>query len=132
MAGVKIRVAMEGDKELLKKLETLAGEKGIRKQLRAATVEVGESKIPAMKERTPVKTGRLQRSERVKVMVSPKREEIRIALVAGGPDVPYAYRVHETHKTKSKFVEKTLLEAAQTAAAEIGAKIDLVAAVNGA
>jgi hypothetical protein len=132
MAGVKVRVAMEGDKELLKKLENLAGDKGARKQLRAATVEVAESKVPGMVEHTPRKTGKLQGSERVKVMVSPKRQEIRIALVAGGPDVPYAYRVHETHKTKSKFVEKTLLEAAQTAAAEIGARIDLVAATNGA
>jgi hypothetical protein len=129
---MKIRMAMEGDKELLKRLENVAGDKGMRKQARKATVEVAESKLPAMQERTPVKTGKLQRSERVKVMVSPKREEIRISLIAGGPDVPYAYRVHETHKTKSKFVEKTLLELAQTAAAEIGAKIDLVAATNGA
>jgi hypothetical protein len=132
MAGVKIRTEMVGDKELLKKLANVAGDKGMRKQARAATVEVAQSKVPIMVERTPRKTGKLQGTEKVRVMVSPKREEIRIALIAGGPDAPYAYKVHETHKTKSKYMERTLLELAQTAAAEIGAKIDLVAATNGA
>jgi hypothetical protein len=103
----------------------------MRKQAREATKSVAESRVPVMQARTPRKTGKLQQSERVKVMVSSKKEEIRIALIAGGPDVLYARKVHATHKEQPLFLEKTLLELANTAAAEIGAKIDLKKATVG-
>ena len=125
MARVAVKFAMEGDKAMRQKLERLASDRGARKELRGAAKEVWESKVPEMQERTPIKTGRLRRSERMRVMVSSKKEDVRLTLLAGGPDAPYAPRVHETHKTMSKFMEKTLLEAARTAAADIGAKIDL-------
>lgn len=129
MAGVA-RFAMTGDKQMLARLERLAGDKGMRKELRKATVEVGETKIPIVQERTPVDKGNLVRSVRLRVMVSPKKEDIRISIVAGGPTAPYAARVHETHKTKSKFIESVILEAVPTAAADIGARIDLRAAAG--
>jgi hypothetical protein len=116
---------MTGDKEMLAKLERLAGDQGMRKQARAAAITVWEARVPIMQERTPVRTGKLMRSERMRVMVSPKREDIRLSLIAGGPDVPYARRVHETHKTKSKFMESVLMEAVPTVGGEIAAKIDL-------
>jgi hypothetical protein len=125
MARVAVQVTIKGDKEMLRKLRHLSGEQGMRKQARSALLEVGEPKLELMKSRTPVKTGKLLRSERLRVMVSPKKEDLRISLIAGGPDVPYAKRVHETHKTKSKFMESVLLEAAPTVGAEIAAKIDL-------
>jgi len=125
MARVAVRSAMTGDKEMLRKLTKVAGDQGMRKQARQAVTEVGQSKVEVMKTRTPVKTGRLLRSERIKVLVSPKKEDIRLALIAGGPDALHARKVHETHPTHAKFMERTLHEAASTIAAEIGAKIDL-------
>ena len=131
MARVVVRAALEGDKEMLDKLRRVAGDQGMRKQARGAALEVGGEKIEIVKGRTPVKTGRLQRSEHVKVLVSSKKEDIRIALVAGGPTALYARKVHETHKTHAKFLESVILEAASTVARELGAKIDLRKAVSG-
>jgi bacteriophage HK97-gp10 putative tail-component len=129
MAGVAVRATLTGDKEMKRKLEHLTSEKGLRKEARKATVEVGGEKVLLMKARTPVKTGKLRDSERLLVMVSAKKEDIRISLIAGGPDVLYARKVHEEHKTHSKFMESVILEAAGTAGQEIAAKIDLARAV---
>jgi len=120
-------MAMTGDKEMKKKLERVAGDQGMRKEARTATIEVGGELLDRMKARTPVKTGKLQRSERLLVMVSPKKEDIRLSLIAGGgpENVLYARKVHETHKTHSKFMESVIFEAAPTAGQQIAAKIDL-------
>ncbi|MBN2204305.1 MAG: HK97 gp10 family phage protein [Thermoleophilia bacterium] len=129
MARVAVKTQMAGDREMVRRLERVAGDKGMRKVARRALLEYGEELVPVMQARTPRKTGRLQRSERVKAMVSGKKEDLRITLLAGGPDVPYAARVHATHKTQSNFMLSTLTEAAGRAAAAIGAKIDLREAV---
>lgn len=126
MARVALRMTMTGDKEMKRRLENMAsGDKGLRKEARQATVAVGNELLEKMKARTPVKTGKLQRSERLIVMVSGKKEDIRISLVAGGPDVLYARKVHETHKTQPKFLESVIMEAASTAGRQIAEKIDL-------
>lgn len=131
MARVAIKVSIVGDKEMLRKLQHVAGDKGMRREARGALSDVADPMVEEMKAITPVKTGRLQRSERTRVMVSSKREDMRISLIAGGPDVRYAARVHETHKTKSKFMEKVLLQHKGTLGRELAAKIDLGRAVSG-
>jgi hypothetical protein len=130
MARVAVRATLTGDKEMKRRLEHLTSEKGLRKEARAATKEVGGEKLAISVDRAPEKTGKLKRSGRLLVMVSPKKEDIRISLVFGGPDVLYARRVHETHKTQSKFLESVILEAAGTAGHEIAAKIDLKRAAD--
>ena len=65
----------------------------------------------------------------MRVMVSSKKEDIRLALLAGR-GLLYARKVHETHKTKSGFMRSVLLEAAASVAGEIGAEIDLRAAAR--
>jgi len=132
VARVAVRATLSGDKEMKRKLENIAGDKGMRKVARAATLEVGGEMVMRMKERTPVKKGHLRDSERILVMVSSKKEDIRISLVAGGPDVLYAAKVHETHPTKSKFMESVILETAPTAGQDIAARIDLRQAAGGA
>lgn len=132
MARVRIGFAMEGDAEMKAKLERIASDQGMRKQARAAALGFGtEVMLPKMQERTPVKKGRLLRSETCKVRVSSKKEDIGITLIAGGPDVPYALIVHETHKTKSKFMESVLFESASIAMEEIAKRIDLEQAAKG-
>jgi hypothetical protein len=139
MAGIRVGagsriavgVAMTGDKEMLAKLVRLASDKGIRKQLRVATLEVAESMVELMKFRTPVKTGKLMRSERALAMVSPKKEDVRVTMVAGGVGIEYAQRVHENLTAKhpgggqAKYMESVLLESAPTAGREIAIRIDL-------
>jgi hypothetical protein len=122
---------MTGDKELLAKLTKLAGDKGIRKQARVATLDYAEDQVEYMKEDTPVKTGALRDSEHAKVAVSPKKEDIRIALIAGGATAPYAARVNATHKTKGQFMEKRIAAMSGTAAVEIAKGIDLERAAEG-
>lgn len=121
----QFRMTLEGDKLMRKKLEHAASDQGMRKVARKATVEFGGELLTLMQHRTPVKTGKLVRSERLVVMVSPKKEDIRIALVAGGGDILYARKVHETHPTHSKFMESVIHEGAATAGPAIARKIDL-------
>jgi hypothetical protein len=123
---------MTGDKALLGKLTKLASDKGIRKQARAATLDYAEDQVEYMKEDTPFKTGKLRNSERAKVAVSPKKEDIRIALIAGGPEAPYAAKINATHKTQGQFMEKRIAAMSGTAAAEIAKGIDLEVAAEGA
>lgn len=126
MAGVAaFRMAMDGDKAMKKRLEAAATDQGMKKEIRKAVKEVGLEKLAIVQERTPVKSGKLRASERLLVMVSAKKEDIRISLVAGGPDVNYARRVHETHKTHSKFLESVILEAVPTVGRELADRIDL-------
>jgi hypothetical protein len=123
---------MEGDKEMKAKLERIAGDAGMRKQVRQAALGYGtEEMLPKVKERTPVKSGKLLGTETCKVRVSSKKEDIGIAIIAGGAEAPYARIVHETHKTKSKFIESVILESASTALEGIAKRLDLEKAAEG-
>jgi HK97 gp10 family phage protein len=126
MARVAVRLAVQGDKALIRKLEQVASEKGLRKEARGALLDYGEELVvKELRPNTPRKTGALQDSEVAKAMVSAKKEDLRVTLKAGGPTAPYAPRVHETHKTKGKFLEKTIRAAQPKAAQEIAVRIDL-------
>lgn len=123
---------MEGADEMKAKLEQLAKEAGMRMQVRQAALGYAtEEMLPKMKARTPVKTGKLLGTETCKVRVSTKKEDIGIALIAGGAEAPYARIVHETHKTKSKFIESVILESASTALEGIAKRLDLEKAAEG-
>lgn len=126
-----IRFTFEGDKAMKQKLRNVAGDKGMRKIARGAALEVAGEFLIEMKAGTPFKTGKLRNSEKIRVLVSSKKEDIRITMVAGGPEAPYAWIVHERHKKKPKFMESVILEHAPTAGQEIAAKIDLRQAVQG-
>lgn len=130
MAAMKIGVKAEGDAAMRRKLEHVASDKGMRKQARGALKEVGESKTAMVRQRVPVLRGRLLRSVKMKVLVSAKKEDLRITIIAGGPDALHARKVHETHKTHSKYMESVIREAAQTIAAELGGKLNLSEAVG--
>lgn len=123
MAAIKF--ALEGDRAMKRRLQAAAGDAGMRKVARAALLEVGDALVQKMQAETPVKKGKLRASEGRRALVSGKKEDLRITLFAGGPTAPYARIVHERHKTKSKFMERVILEAVPTAAADIAAKIDL-------
>jgi len=131
VARVAFKASLEGEKELKAKLRAIAGDKGMRKHARGAALEVAALMLEQMKARTPVKTGKLRASERIKVMVSSKKEDIRISLLAGGPDVPYARIIHEDRKLRhpnggqAKYMESVILEAVPTAAKQLADKIDL-------
>ena len=118
-----IRVTFEGDKAMKRRFERAI--EATPKELRRALVEVANRKLPIVQARTPVRTGALQRSVRVRVMVSQKKEDLRVTIIAGGPGIPYAARVHETHKTKSKFIESVILESVPTIGKEIAGELDL-------
>ena len=116
---------MDGDKVMKRRLEKLAGDAGFRKEARKGSADVWGKRVPIMQARTPEKTGKLKRSERMKIMVSSKKEDIRLALIAGGPDVLYARKVHATHKTHSNFMRSVLFESAGSVGREIAQAIDL-------
>jgi len=61
--------------------------------------------MAASKKIVPVKTGALRGSGRVE---PPKASgsDISVMMVYGGPAAPYAFKVHEDHPTKSKFLER--------------------------
>lgn len=131
---------MEGDKEMVRRLRTLADQstdRGLRKQVRNAAKGYAEQELlPRVQGHTPIKSGRLMRSEKVRVLVSPKKGEVRIALCAGGPFALYARKIHDDPTLKHKvggpfFITAVIYEAAPTAANRICARIDVAAAMKG-
>ncbi len=75
------------------------------------------------KEITPVDTGTLRSSgfvEKPKQTVS----GFEVTLGFGGPASPYAFTVHETHKTQSKYLEKPLNKAKQNMDKRIAKRVD--------
>lgn len=124
---------MDGDKAMKELLARVASDKGARKQLRKAVLEYGnEVMLPRLVTNTPRLTGALQRSEKVKVRISAKKEDVGITIIAGGASAPYAPTMHETAKRKPKFMERTLRDCAPTALGDIAGRVDLKAAGKGA
>jgi hypothetical protein len=77
--------------------------------------------------RTPVDTGALRASHET---LEPFFDggEVRVAIAVGGPAAPYALVVHEDldahHNVgEAKFLEKSVLEAAQNLSERLGARI---------
>ncbi len=75
------------------------------------------------KELTPVDKGTLRSSGFVE---KPKKvgKGFEVTLGFGGPAAPYALTVHETHSTKSKFLEKPLNKRKQGLDKRIAARVD--------
>lgn len=121
MAG-PIRVALEGDKAMKSALQKAIIE--APKELRRSLLEYADTLVPIVKDRTPVKTGALRDSIRARVMVSGKREDLRVSILAGGSGCKTPARiVHEIHPTHSKFLESVILEARGSALVDISAKV---------
>lgn len=123
-----LRMTLEGESQLKRQLENLI--KNSPKELRRALRKVGERKFQITQERVPVKKGVLKGSGKFRVMISGKKEDLRVTIVYGGPDAPYARRVHDTHKTQSKFLESVLLESVPTLGGELRDEIDLARAMQ--
>lgn len=91
------------------------------KELRRAMVEVAERKLPLLRAATPKKKGWLRESERVRVMVSTKKEDLRVSFIAGDERAWYARIV----ESRVQFMEKFILGQAGTVGGEIAAQVDL-------
>jgi hypothetical protein len=108
----------------LTKLQAFSPDEFARAIYQEAQIEATECK-----RRTPVDTGALRASI---VVEDPKREgrKISVAIVAGGPSVDYALKVHEDLEAfhsngEAKFIERPLRESAPHMASRIAARIDL-------
>lgn len=133
MARPAFRAQLTGDKAMKRTLMQVASDKGMRKEARAALKTVGGRKLEIAKSRVKVRTGKLLRSGRLYLMVSPKREDLRIAIAFGGASygVLYARKVHETHPTHSRYLVSVIMEAAGSVGRELGQEIDLRRAAKG-
>jgi hypothetical protein len=122
-----IRVTFGGVPQMKQRLQAVAREFPLA--ARRGTRDWAGEKLEIARERAPEKTGRLKRSGRLRVSIRKKegKENITAFLVfGGGPEqVRHALIVHENHKTHSKYLERTILEAVNTAGAEIAEKIAL-------
>lgn len=125
-----IRMTLEGDRQMRQKLEGLAREFPL--EARRGTNVVAKQKLAIAQERTPVKSGKLRDSGRVSVSIKKKGQNPNISATIkfGGPDILYARKVHETHKTHSKFLERTLQESVGTIGADLAREIDLKKAAS--
>jgi len=122
-----ITSSFSGDKELAKKLESMSKE--LPKITREALKEIGAEKLALTSPRVPYKTGKLHDSGRFSVRVGEK--QVMLTITYGGPDAPYAIRVHEDLEARhgggrrAKFLESVILEAKPTIGQDIIKKIDL-------
>lgn len=127
MSGA-IKMTITGDAEMRRNIQTVIREFPLA--VRRAAKEWAETKAPIAVDRAPEKTGKLKRSVRVRISVNKKsgRENVRASIIFGGPDVPYARKVHDRnpkHPDTEKFLERTVLEAVPTAGPEIAEKLSL-------
>lgn len=125
-----IRTSWTGDKELKRKLERAIDE--MPKELRKAVQAVVQPIFEVTQQRVPVKDGDLKATGRMTVFVSPKRDEIGARIVYGGPEAPYARRVHEDLEAEDKgdgrgpkFVERPVHEAKPRLGTDLAREIDL-------
>jgi hypothetical protein len=98
-----------------------------RKELRKALLELGDEKLALTQQRVPYKTGKLSGTGRKSVRAGEKQISLKISY--GGPEAPYALRVHEDLEAnykggrRAKYVESVLLET--KFAQELAAKFDI-------
>jgi len=95
-----------------------------------AMYEEMKIELKEAKRRTPVKTGKLQKSGIIYQPAIDASNHISVTISFGVPDPYYAIYVHENleafHKTgQAKFLESTLLESAPYMAKRIARRIDL-------
>lgn len=123
-----IKVTLTGADEMKRNIKTVIREMPLA--VRRAMRDWAEQKAPIAVERAPEKTGKLKRSVRIRISVNkrPGKENTSASIVFGGPDAPYAGKVHELNPKqpdKEKFLERTIREAVPTAGAEIAEKVSL-------
>lgn len=123
MARAQVRVSVEGSEAMRDQLRRAITE--APKELRRGLLAYAESKVDDVQARTPYKTGRLRRSVRARVMVSGKKEDVRVSILAGGAEAPYARIVHETHATQDKFLESVIYESRGSALGDIAKEVSL-------
>jgi len=137
--SVILKTGFTGDKELIARLRRFATES--RKQFRGGLVEVGKEKLELTKQIVPYKTGRLQGTGRISVRVGRGtsiahrgQEQVTLKIIYGGPDAPYAIRLHEDLSLKhnngrrAKYVESVVLQT--RLGEELAGKFDLPAAAR--
>lgn len=96
-------VGLDKVQKNMKKLVRKVHEEGER------ALEVEAQKVlDKAKQLAPVKTGRLRDSGRIEKADSKTGPAFRLRF--GDEDVPYAAVVHETHKTRRKFLQRAVLE----------------------
>lgn len=124
------RMTLAGDTEMKAKLRGVAREFPL--EARRGTGVVAQQKLELAQERCPVKSGKLQASGKKSVSIrkSGATPNILATVKFGGPGIPYARIVHETHPTKSKFLESVMLEAVPTIGADLAREIDLKKAMR--
>lgn len=108
----------EGVQEAIKQARALAKDMP-RKALRGA-VRWAEKTMTVSKGECPVLTGALRNSGHVEV----DEKKMSVSLLYGGPSAPYAAKQHETHKTKSKFLERPIMERIDDLPMEIRAEME--------
>jgi len=115
---------MAGDKEMKARLRAMALEfPSLTKDACREWANAGP--LAVAKAAAPVKTGKLRDSGRVTVSIRKKGAEPNIvtSIRFGGPDIPYVWRVHETHKTNARFAANAINGAVPTAGSEIAARV---------
>jgi hypothetical protein len=102
----------------------------VREVAKAGLVEMG-IELKEVQRRTPVLTGKLRDSEHLEgpTFEGARELRIRIIIVCGGPDIPYAWHVHEDleafHRVgQAKFLESVLRESSQYISARIARRVD--------
>ena len=110
MAAQSVRIDLKGQQELIRKLQSL-GRRVIPVVGKALNQEHEQIMTRATdKDVVPVDTGALKNTG---IVLPPKTVGTVVVSEGGfgGAAVDYAVIVHETHKTRSKFYERPLMEA---------------------
>ncbi|MBX3139853.1 MAG: HK97 gp10 family phage protein [Trueperaceae bacterium] len=101
-------VTVIGTSGLIAKVQAYRG--ASRQRVATATTEIAKEVFAESQREVPVDTGNLRASGRVEPALP---ERLTATVSYGGTAAGYAVIVHETHKTKSKYLERPARAAAK-------------------
>lgn len=126
------RSGLDFDSGTVTKRLQIIRKRGLHEFGEAMYDEFREVELPEVQAATPVRTGKLQASERV---TGPdyRGTTVRVGIVAGGVNgVDYAIPVHEMHPTMNKFIERPLRESAPFILERVARRVKLYRMMQGA
>lgn len=120
MSSKSVSVTVTGTGQVVRNLEAY-GKKG-EAALEAALYQEALEVMADSKREVPVDTGTLRSTGHVE-KPSKKMGSVSVTMKYGGPAAKYALKVHETHATKSKYLERPFLQSLRGLPARLAARM---------
>jgi hypothetical protein len=123
MANLLITFNLRGIEDVQRRLRALQRTTPLNQAKARGLFKRANLMMTAAKRDAPVDTGTLRASGTVFVP-EVSRQDVSVLLGFGGPAAIYALLVHETHRTRSKFLERNVNQQASQLERDVAEEVD--------